>query len=156
MFAFSNEVHHLMTEAGWFPGRSINTQLYRQQANWLQLPWLPSAEAFLREFGGLSFYFTRHDHSTSQVFFEVKRGANFPELPHLLHQYSPRVPYQTLSVVGLAYSDPLCLLMDREGALYGAFAGGFYCIAKAGAPGIEAVVLDLPFKEIPAPNAHKG
>ncbi|HEX8427904.1 SUKH-3 domain-containing protein [Hymenobacter sp.] len=148
MFAFSEEAHHLLTEAGWFPGRSVDTHLYRQQASRWQLSWLPAAEAFLREFGGLSCYFTRHDHSTSCVFFEVEKGAAFPDLAHLLLEYSLRVPHQTLSVVGLAYSDPLCLLMDQAGTLYGAFAGGFYRIASAGAPGIEAILLDLPFDEM--------
>lgn len=156
MFAFSNEVHHIMTEAGWFPGRCVDTQLYRQQASRLKLPWLPAADKFLREFGGLSCYFTRHDHSTSRAFFEVERGAAFPDLPHLLHEYSPRVQHQTLSVVGLAYSDPLCLLMDQGGALYGAFAGGFYHIAQEGAAGIEAIVLDWPFKEVPPLFANEG
>jgi hypothetical protein len=106
--------------------------------------------SFFAEFGGLSCYFTRHDQSTSPAFFEVERGGSFPSLRQLLHEYSPRVPYQALSVVGLAYADPLCLLMDREGTLYGAFDGGFYRIASASAPGIEAILLDQPFEEVPA------
>ncbi|UOG74873.1 SUKH-3 domain-containing protein [Hymenobacter tibetensis] len=148
MFAFFSEVHHLLTEAGWFPGRTVDTKLYRQQASRLGLPWLPAAEAFLREFGGLSCYFTRHDHSTSRVFFDVEKGAAFPDLAYLLQEYSVRVPHGVLSVVGLAYTDPLCLLMDQDGALYGAFHGGFYRIASAGVLGIEAILLDWPFKEV--------
>ena len=149
MFAFIDEVHHVLTEAGWFPGRTVDTQPYQEQAAALRLPWHPAADAFLREFGGLSCYFTRRDHSTTHVFFDVSKAAAFPDLSRLLHEYSPRVPHHTLCVVGQAYTDPLCLLLDNEGTLYGAFAGGFYRIASAGGLGIEAIILDLPFREIP-------
>lgn len=149
MFVFSDEVHHLLTEAGWFPGRVVDTQHYQQQALSLKLPWLPTAEAFLQEFGGLYCFFIRHDYSIGRVFFDATRAAAFPDLPRLLHEYSPRVPHQTLCVVGQAYTDPLCLLIYAEGTLYGAFAGGFYRIAPSGAAGVEAVILDLLFEEVP-------
>lgn len=150
MFVFCDEVHHLLTDAGWYRGRAVDTQLYREQALRLGLPWLPAAEAFLQEFGGLYCFFVRHDLSISRVFFDANRAAAFPDLWQLLREYSPRVPQQTLCVVGQAYTDPLCLLMDAEGTLYGAFAGGFYRIAGSGSAGIEAVILDLLFEEVPA------
>jgi hypothetical protein len=152
MFVFSDEVHHLLTEAGWFPGRVVDTLFYQQEAHRLNLPWLPAAETFLQEFGGLYCYFNRHDSSISRVFFDAARASAFPDLPQLLREYSARVPHQTLCVVGQAYTDPLCLLMDAEGTLYGAFAGGLYRIASSGAAGVEAVVLDVLFEEVPEPS----
>lgn len=152
MFVFCDEVYHLLTDAGWYRGRVVDTQQYRQEALRLGLPWLPTAEAFLQEFGGLHCFFVRHDHSIGQAFFDVVRAAaTFPDLPQLLREYSLRVPQQTLCVVGQAYTDPLCLLTDAEGTLYGAFAGGFYRIAATGTAGVEAVILNLPFQEVPTP-----
>ncbi|MBO0360312.1 SUKH-3 domain-containing protein [Hymenobacter sp. BT186] len=151
MFVFCDEVYHLLTDAGWYQGRVVDTQHYRQHALQLELPWLPAAEAFLQEFGGLYCFFVRQDHSISRVFFDATRAAAFPDLPQLLREYSPRVPQQTLCVVGQAYTDPLCLLMDAEGTLYGAFAGGFYRIAASGRAGVEAVILDLLFEEVLVP-----
>lgn len=150
MFVFSDDVHHLLTVAGWFPGRTVDTVLYRQQARLLKLGWLPAAESFLREFGGLHCFFPRLDLSISPIFFEVERATACLSLDRLHDDFVKRVPGGELCVVGQAYSDPLCLLMDSQGTLYGACEADIYRIAPTGKAGIEAIILDQPFEEVAA------
>ena len=148
MVVFSGEVHHLLTEAGWHPGRAVATQAYQQAARAVQMPWLPAAAAFLSEVGGLHGYFARQDHSIARVQFEVQQAATVLDLQRLRHDYAPRVPGSALSIIGQAYTDPLCLLVASNGTFYGACEEGLYYIGATVAEALEAIVMDLPFEEV--------
>lgn len=148
MRAFSDDVQHSLTEAGWYAGRAVSTADYQQDTLRRQLAWLPTAAAFLREFGGLHCYFTRQDHSITRMQFEVQQAASLLNLDLLRTEYEPRVPGRQLSLVGQAYTDPLCLLVDARGSFYGACAEGIYHIADTVPLALEAIIMDLPFREI--------
>jgi hypothetical protein len=148
MHAFSDEVHHLLTAAGWYAGREVATYSYQQEAQQLQLSWLPAAAAFLSEFGGLHCFFTRQDQSTARMQFNVRQAAALLKPCQLHHEYEPLVPGQALSIVGQAYTDPLCLLVASNGSFYGACEEGLYYIAASAPQALEAILLDLPFQGI--------
>lgn len=146
MPAFHDDVQHSLTEAGWFAGRAVSTAAYQQDALRRQLAWLPAATTFLREFGGLHCYFTRQDQSITRMQFEIRQAATLLNMAQLHDEYEPRVPGRKLSLVGQAYTDPLCLLMDTHGTFYGACAEGLYHIADTVPLALEAIILDLPFR----------
>lgn len=148
MPAFSDDVQHSLTEAGWFEGRTVSTAGYQQDALQRQLAWLPAAATLLREFGGLHCYFTRQDQSITRMQFEIQQAATLLDMAQLHDEYEPRVPGRQLSLVGQAYTDPLCLLVDSHGTVYGACREGLYHIAKTVPLALEAIILDLPFQEL--------
>lgn len=148
MPAFSDDVQHSLTEAGWFEGRAVSTAGYQQDTLQRQLTWLPAAATFLREFGGLHCYFTRQDQSITRMQFEIKQAATLLNLDRLHDEYEPRVPGRKLSLVGQAYTDPLCLLLDADGRFYGACEEGIYHIADTVPLALEAIIMDLPFREL--------
>ncbi|SHL65389.1 SUKH-3 domain-containing protein [Hymenobacter psychrotolerans] len=147
MSVFSEEVHDLLTEAGWYAGRAVSTDLYQQETAGLQLPWLPAAAAFLSEFGGLHCYFARQDLGVARMQFEVQQAATVLCLDRLRTEYTPRVPGRALSIVGQAYTDPLCLLVAADGSFYGACDEGLYYIGATADEALSAIVLDLPFQD---------
>ncbi|WBA41032.1 SUKH-3 domain-containing protein [Hymenobacter canadensis] len=148
MPAFHDDVQHSLTEAGWFVGRAVSTAAYQQDTLQRQLAWLPAADAFLREYGGLHCYFTRQDQSITRMQFEIRQAATLLNMAQLHDEYEPRVPGRQLSLVGQAYTDPLCLLVDARGTFYGACAEGLYHIADTVPLALEAIILDLPFREL--------
>ena len=148
MPAFPDDVHHSLAEAGWFEGRTVSTAGYQQDTLRRQLTWLPTAAAFLREFGGLHCYFTRQDQSTTRMQFEIQQAAALLDMHRLRTEYEPRVPGRKLSLVGQAYTDPLCLLVDTQGTFYGACEEGIYLIADTVPLALEAIVMDLPFRQL--------
>jgi hypothetical protein len=148
MPAFSDDVQHSLTEAGWFAGRAVPTVGYQQDTLRRQLTWLPAAAAFLREFGGLHCYFTRQDQSITRMQFDIQHAAAQLNTQLLRTEYEPRVPGRQLSLVGLAYTDPLWLLVDARGTFYGACEAGLYHIADTVPLALEAIIMDLPFREV--------
>lgn len=58
MSEFSSRTHEILREAGWFPGRHIDTAAWNSSFAETGLTMPPAVAAFLGEFGGLGFDLT--------------------------------------------------------------------------------------------------
>ncbi len=56
MSPFSPVVEKDLLACGWYLGRRVDTEPYRQSAQTNNLPYHEAADAFLREFGGLAIW----------------------------------------------------------------------------------------------------
>ncbi|RAK62729.1 SUKH-3 domain-containing protein [Hymenobacter edaphi] len=149
MSGFSDEVRHILREAGWHEGRTVSTQPYSTANTSSGGAWFGAAEKFLREFGGLHLRFLRHDGSVSNLQFEPALAAQIPYFPAAHEALSRRLHLPGLAVLGVAYGDDLLLLMDSQGRFYG--AGCDDCLYRLGADAptaLAAVCLDLPFEQL--------
>ncbi|GAB2944401.1 hypothetical protein GCM10027048_06490 [Hymenobacter coalescens] len=149
MSRFSDEVWHILREAGWQEGRSVNTSPYALANASAGYPWSGAADAFLREFGGLQLRFFRHDGSISNLQFQVAPAVAHRQTSNAQQEFATRLALPSLTVIGLAYDEDLVLLMDGRGRVYG---GGcdecLYLVGSDGPAAITAVCLDLPFEHL--------
>lgn len=147
-FIFSAEVHHLLVEAGWHQSRTV-------ELSHCQVPvstvagWPPVVQAFLKEFGCLMLYFIRRDDSIAYLHFDVARAHQNAATGYSLADYAFRAGELALYIIGQAYTENLLLLMSASGQVYGGYEDCLYAIAGNGETAIEAICLDLPFREIP-------
>jgi hypothetical protein len=111
--------------------------------------WPAPVQAFLAEFGGLMLYFIRRDDSIAYLHFDVARAYQNSATGYPLAEYALRAGELALYIIGQAYTENLLLLMSATGQVYGGYEDSLYAIAGNGETAIEAICLDLPFREIP-------
>ena len=144
---FPNEVRHLLLEAGWYAGRTINTDAYAQQLTDAGYNWSEAVEEFMREFGGLHLQFLRHDGSMASLQLEPLVALQYQQpAQETFYRANLRIP--TICLIGQAYMEHLILLMDQAGRVYGSFDEMLYLVGNTGADAIQAICLDLPFREL--------
>ncbi|QDA60227.1 SUKH-3 domain-containing protein [Hymenobacter jejuensis] len=148
MIAFAEDVEQALQEAGWYQGRSTDISQYQEVIEREGLPWNRAVHGFLSEFGGLLLHFVRHDGSLTSAHFHALRALGSDDAFWVPEKYAPRLPQHQLCVVGQAYNNQLLLFMDETGAMYGGFEDFLYLIAATGAEAIQAICLDLKFKEL--------
>ncbi|UYZ58269.1 SUKH-3 domain-containing protein [Hymenobacter latericus] len=151
MTSFSDEVLHLLQEAGWYRGRSVDTHRYAAAIRANKFPWQEPAQRFLSEFGGLLLRFLRSDGSVTTLHFNVAQALASHASSQVLNDCMTRLGAGGFTVIGQAYAEDLLLLMDAQGRVYG---GGcddcLYLIANSGAEAIETICLDLAFEVVAA------
>ncbi len=145
---FSADVQHLLVEAGWHQSRTVGLG-QNQLPTPLIAGWPPVVQAFLTEFGGLMLYFIRRDDSIAYLHFDVARTYQNAVLDYAVADYAVRAGELALYIIGQAYTENLLLLMGASGQVYGGYEDCLYAIAGNGESAIEAICLDLPFREIP-------
>lgn len=147
MQGFSSEVQHLLLEAGWYAGRQVDALLYAPGVLEAGYAWTPAATNFLREFGGLRLNFLRADGSLGMLHFDPLIALGY-QTPAQVQHYTDHLAPAALCLIGQAYAEHLILLMDEAGTVYGSFEDMVYEVGTNGAAAIEAVCLDLPFREL--------
>lgn len=149
MGTHSDEVRHVLLEAGWAEDRSVNTHSYALANAAAGASWPAAAAAFLSEFGGLHLRFFRHDGSVGTMHFDVPQALLHPKARQVFTLISQQLQSPALAIVGQAYGEDLVLLMDAQGRVYG---GGcddcLYLVGATAAEAIAAVCLDLPFRQL--------
>ncbi|KUG05870.1 SUKH-3 domain-containing protein [Solirubrum puertoriconensis] len=149
MISFSDEVLHLLQEAGWYEGRNVDTNRYAAAIRASKYPWQEAAHRFLSEFGGLLLRFLRSDGSVSTLHFNVPQALASQTSANVLADCMKRLGSGGFTIIGQAYAEDLVLLMDSQGRVYG---GGcddcLYLIANTGEEAIETICLDLAFEVV--------
>ncbi|AYA37878.1 hypothetical protein D3Y59_12990 [Hymenobacter oligotrophus] len=149
MISFSDEVLQLLQEAGWYKGRSVDTNRYAAATRANNCAWQEPAQRFLAEFGGLLLRFLRRDGSVTTLHFNVSQALATHNSSQVFTDCMARLGSEGLTVIGQAYAEDLVLLMDGEGRVYG---GGcddcLYLIAHSGEEAIETICLDLAFEVV--------
>jgi SUKH-3 immunity protein len=149
MSRFPEEVWHLLREAGWHEGRSLNTSPFALANAGAGFAWSAAADGFLNEFGGLMLRFLRHDGSISTLNLNVPAALATPRVRQVQQDFQQRLGPLALTVIGIAYDDDLLLLMDERGRVYGSGCDEcLYLVAPNGPAAITAICLDLPFEQL--------
>ncbi|RTQ48561.1 hypothetical protein EJV47_16445 [Hymenobacter gummosus] len=149
MSRFPEEVWHLLREAGWYEGRSLNASSLALANAAAGFPWSAAADDFLREFGGLLLRFLRLDGSISNLNLNVPAALANPRLVQGRQELYQRLGPATLTVIGIAYDEDLLLLMDERGRVYGSGCDDcLYLVGPDGPAAIAAVCLDMPFQQL--------
>ncbi|GAB3842780.1 SUKH-3 domain-containing protein [Hymenobacter jeollabukensis] len=149
MSVFSDEVRHVLREAGWHEGRRVSTQPYSAANTSSGGAWFGAAERFLSEFGSLHLRFLRHDGSVSNLQFEPALAVQLAHYQPAQEGLSQLLGQPALAVLGVAYGEDLLLLMDPQGRIYGAGCDDcFYLLGTDARSALTAVCLDLPFEQL--------
>jgi len=147
MGGFSEEVRHVLMEAGWRPGRRVRTRIYSLQLTAASYQWFPAVAAFLREFGGLHLQFLRRDGSMGTLQFTPLMALQY-QTPAQVQHYTQHLAPAPLCLIGQAYAEHLMLLMDAAGVVYGSFDHVLFRVGATGREAIEAICRDLEFQEL--------
>ncbi|RYU81011.1 SUKH-3 domain-containing protein [Hymenobacter persicinus] len=148
MNTLSGGTQSLLTNAGWYPGRTIFTIGYRF-ALWKDgYPWFSVVEEFLREFGSLRVTLPKHG-QTDTFHFNVAEAVDDVDASWVQENYAERIGTNKLCVIGQAHNDYLLLFMSDAGKVYGGYDDYLCFIADSGVEAIEALCQNSPVQEIP-------
>lgn len=144
---FSLNTQTLLTQAGWYPGRSVITWRQRLSLAVEGYCWFAAVSTFLQEFAGLSVSFPRQG-SHDVVHFNARQAAAGIDASWVLHEYAKRLGNARLCVIGQAYSNHMVLFMDERGYVYGGYDEYLCLIAPSGPAAIEAILHEHSFEAI--------
>lgn len=131
----------------WSEGRSIDKDIISRFFINTRQPLLEKTIQFLESFYCLSFNFLNLKNGIIDDFdFDVIR-ANELLSPGCLDEYKARIG-KNVCLIGTAYREHFVLLMDADGAVYGAYDSYLVKIGESGQAAIEAIILNREFEEI--------
>jgi len=138
MAALSPRTYTMLTQAGWYPGRQIDTRTYEHTLQAKGYPVHPVVVEFLREFGGLSVSVEIEDQSYLYKLFHFNAElAAKASLSSIINDYYNIRVGAHLCVIGEARNDHLTLLMDSTGHVYGGIDDTLAYFGESGGTAVE-------------------
>lgn len=147
-FHFENStVLDVLHKGLWSEDRSIDRGIISRFFVNTGQPVLSKAIEFLESFYCLSFNFNNIKNGLVDDFDFDVFGANELLSSGWLDEYKARIG-KDVCLIGTAYRKHFVLLMDADGAVYGAYDSFLVKIAESGQAAIEAIVLNQESEEI--------
>ena len=149
MIQFSETTNECLRRAGWTPGLAVDTTSFKELLTQAGFVAHDPALSFLREFGGLRIEYphARVADMTDEMHFEISIVVKHV-VPNDVDAYS-RVIGRMLCPIGEASRGYLVLMMDEQGAVYGAYDDFFAEVGKSGHAAIERLCSGKELKSIP-------
>lgn len=135
---FTKETKKFLKEAGWYPGRTIETAGYERSLKKGGYPIHPCVLELLRSFGGLDITcrrltgYVRLDHYHFNPTKMVSRGCGYER-----SGYDFQVTGRNLCIVGGIWNGYGTLKMDERGGVYVTGDSVFFRVADSGEEAIE-------------------
>lgn len=148
MFPFSIQTQKSLLNAGWYAGRKINIEQFRNTILTNNYELFPSVKEFLSEFGNLYIKFIIRNGMMSDLHFNVIQAVEEVDPGWAQRNYYERLGKRNICAIGQAHSDHMTIYMDEPGNVYGGFDDYFSLIANSGEAAIEAFCTNQSFKEI--------
>lgn len=137
----------ILLEAGWFEGRSIDVQKNMHFLRSEGFAWGIKIEAFLKEFGNLSYvYFDRDSHKEMFHFYPLVAFEQIDKY-WVLDSYSKRVNKE-LCMIGQSHRGHMVLSMAKDGSVYGGYDDFLCFIGSSGEEAIENLINQVELPEI--------
>lgn len=135
---FSKETKRFLKEAGWFPGRTIETAGFERSLSRSRYPIHPCVLELLRSFGGLDItcHIWTGEHRLEHYHFNPTKvvSRRFVYEPD---GFDFQVTGRRLCVIGGIWGGYGILHMDERGAVYATADSVFFRVADSGEEAIE-------------------
>jgi hypothetical protein len=145
-YEYSSHTLLCLTEAGWQPGRSVDTSPYETYIKQNGYTLNDSAIEFWREFGGLFIPLDvpqRHPSNVIRIDF-TDIGSTYPEICQAYGEFV----HDDLSPIGTLYECQQALYVAKSGRVYSSNEEWFGLIGEHGADAIDNLCTDcLPLEE---------
>jgi hypothetical protein len=146
MTTLSARTQAKLRQAGWYPGRQIDTQEYETVLRAEGYPVHQVVIAFLREFGGISLSTEREISGRLYIdtLFHFDAGlAAIRSSPGIVESYYNLRVEAHLCAIGETHQNHVTLFMDCTGRVYGGYDEGMVYYGENGEAAIEALCWGL-------------
>lgn len=150
-FEFSAETAKYLERAGWTADLVVDTSSFERLLREAGFFVNDAALSFLKKFGGLEI---KHPHAkvsdmTDNMHFDISVVVR-DILPSTVEDYG-RIVGSSLCPIGEAARGYFILMMDENGAVYGAYDDFFVRVGPSGLEAIEALCSGKELEQIPVP-----